>query len=254
MHTLNISNNLNRQDEILSNDALAFLCAMVEKFTPERDRLLGLRETRQQTLNDGVLPGFCSETQHITDADWQVAPIPAEAQDRRTEITGPVSRKMVINAVTISWRRASAPRRSAAAGRSDAVGPIDSVSTGIVATSGGTGGGASGGTACFLVFASATPTVSTARVRAANRVLPVQLPRAINRRSRNRLAPCISVLPPMRSTLAKGRKGRALHLMLSNLSGMSDTCQAIPRADVARNAGQRVPGRKNRKSPTSTPY
>ena len=99
MHKLNISNNLNRQKEILSNDALVFLSAMVDKFTPERDRLLKLRETRQQALNDGMLPGFCAQSRDVRNADWQVAPIPVEAQDRRTEITGPVSRKMVINAL-----------------------------------------------------------------------------------------------------------------------------------------------------------
>ena len=99
MHKLNISNNLNRQKEILSNDALVFLSAMVDKFTPERDRLLKLRETRQQALNDGMLPGFCAQSRDIRNADWRVAPIPVEAQDRRTEITGPVSRKMVINAL-----------------------------------------------------------------------------------------------------------------------------------------------------------
>ena len=99
MHTLKLSGKSDQQHEILSDNALAFLCAMVKQFTPERDRLLKLRETRQQALNGGMLPGFCAQTRELRNADWQVAPIPVEAQDRRTEITGPVSRKMVINAL-----------------------------------------------------------------------------------------------------------------------------------------------------------
>jgi malate synthase len=87
------------QDEVLTPAALQFLAQMAARFTPERNRLLAERVKRQEALDDGLALDFLEETQSIRDGDWKVAELPAEALDRRTEITGPVSRKMVINAL-----------------------------------------------------------------------------------------------------------------------------------------------------------
>jgi len=62
-------------------------------------QLLAARKERQAEFDAGAVPGFDPQTADIREGDWQVAPIPVEAQDRRTEITGPVTRKMVINAL-----------------------------------------------------------------------------------------------------------------------------------------------------------
>ncbi len=87
------------QDEVLSPEALDFLARMAAKFTPERDRLLAERVVRQAAVDDGQALDFLSETKSVREGDWKVAELPPEALDRRTEITGPVSRKMVINAL-----------------------------------------------------------------------------------------------------------------------------------------------------------
>ncbi len=88
-----------RYEEILSDEAVAFLAGLHRKFNPSRQRLLALRDERQARLDAGALPDFLPETQHVRDGDWTVAPIPADLQDRRVEITGPTDRKMVINAL-----------------------------------------------------------------------------------------------------------------------------------------------------------
>ncbi len=87
------------QDEILSGAALEFLGKLTARFTPERDRLLQARVERQRRIDAGEAPDFLEETRAVRDGDWRVAALPDEALDRRTEITGPVSRKMVINAL-----------------------------------------------------------------------------------------------------------------------------------------------------------
>ncbi len=87
------------QDEILTPEALAFLAGMAARFTPERDRLLAERVARQAALDGGKPLDFLAETKPVREGDWKVAELPPEALDRRTEITGPVSRKMVINAL-----------------------------------------------------------------------------------------------------------------------------------------------------------
>ena len=87
------------QDEILTPDALQFLATLAQEFTPERNRLLQERLKRQASINAGASLDFLDETRSVRENYWKVAPIPAEARDRRTEITGPVSRKMVINAL-----------------------------------------------------------------------------------------------------------------------------------------------------------
>lgn len=85
--------------EILTPEALAFVCKLETLLGARRRRLLERRAARQVSLDSGKLPTFLPETTHIREAEWRVAPIPADLQDRRVEITGPVDRKMVINAL-----------------------------------------------------------------------------------------------------------------------------------------------------------
>src|SRR5881296_3256089 len=85
--------------DILSPAALGFLAALARRFEPERQRLLARRRERQQELDAGRLPDFLPETKEIRDRDWTVAPIRPDLTDRRVEITGPVERKMMINAL-----------------------------------------------------------------------------------------------------------------------------------------------------------
>jgi malate synthase len=86
-------------DKILSPEALAFLAGLERKFGAERKRLLAERALRQAQLDGGWKPDFPAETRAVRDGDWTVAPLPKDLLDRRTEITGPVDRKMVINAL-----------------------------------------------------------------------------------------------------------------------------------------------------------
>ncbi len=84
---------------VLTPDALRFLHALVERFEPERQALLARRVERQARLSAGELPDFLSDTASVRAGDWKVAAIPMDLLDRRVEITGPVERKMVINAL-----------------------------------------------------------------------------------------------------------------------------------------------------------
>jgi malate synthase len=93
-----------RGAEILTPEALAFVAALQREFGAERARLLAAREERQAELDAGTLPDFLPETRDVRESDWQVAPAPADLQDRRVEITGPVDRKMVINALNSGAR------------------------------------------------------------------------------------------------------------------------------------------------------
>jgi malate synthase len=86
-------------DQVLTGDAVAFLTRLQREFGPRREQLLTARQERAQRLRDGELPDFLPETANIREGDWRVEPVPAELQDRRVEITGPVDRKMVINAL-----------------------------------------------------------------------------------------------------------------------------------------------------------
>src|SRR5512147_509648 len=86
-------------EEILTPDALAFVATLARTFSERRDVLLAKRIERQAKLDAGELPHFLPETAHIRSGDWRVAPVPADLQDRRVEITGPTDRKMVINAL-----------------------------------------------------------------------------------------------------------------------------------------------------------
>ncbi len=88
-----------RAGEILTPEALAFVADLHRRFDARRRELLTAREARQARFDAGELPDFLPETADIRSGDWKVAPIPADLQDRRVEITGPVDRKMIINAL-----------------------------------------------------------------------------------------------------------------------------------------------------------
>jgi malate synthase len=86
--------------EILTPEALALVAKLHREFEPRRRELLAAREKRAKRLDAGELPDFLPETTHIRDdPSWKVAPAPPDLQDRRAEITGPVDRKMIINAL-----------------------------------------------------------------------------------------------------------------------------------------------------------
>jgi malate synthase len=88
-----------RAREILTPEALAFLGDLHRRFDARRRELLAARAARQVRFDAGERPDFLPETKAVRDGDWTVAPIPADLQDRRVEITGPVDRKMIINAL-----------------------------------------------------------------------------------------------------------------------------------------------------------
>ena len=88
-----------RFEEILTPAALAFLADLHRNFDKRRRELLERRLARQKLFDAGETPDFLAETREIRQSDWQVAPIPADLLDRRVEITGPVDRKMIVNAL-----------------------------------------------------------------------------------------------------------------------------------------------------------
>src|SRR6202171_5676215 len=85
--------------EILSAEALEFLAHLSKEFEPRRLQLLERRQTRQAESDSGKMPDFLEETAAIRSGSWAVAPIPKDLEDRRVEITGPVDRQMIINAL-----------------------------------------------------------------------------------------------------------------------------------------------------------
>ncbi|HTV54503.1 MAG TPA: malate synthase A [Terriglobia bacterium] len=87
------------QSEILTEDAMSFLTKLANRFEERRQDILRTRAARQKEIDGGRMPGFLPETASIREQDWQVAPIPPDLLDRRVEITGPVDRKMIINAL-----------------------------------------------------------------------------------------------------------------------------------------------------------
>ena len=88
-----------RHDEILSAEALAFIAGLHRRFNRRRLEQLTRRMGRQEDFDAGKLPDFLSETKSIRERDWTVAKIPDDLLDRRVEITGPVDRKMIVNAL-----------------------------------------------------------------------------------------------------------------------------------------------------------
>ena len=88
-----------RASEVLTREALDLLADLHRAFEPRRRQLLALRVERQKELDAGKLPDFLPATREVRAGPWKVAPVPADLQDRRVEITGPTDRKMVINAL-----------------------------------------------------------------------------------------------------------------------------------------------------------
>jgi malate synthase len=86
-------------NEVLTTEALQFIEKLEREFHARRLDLLRARVLRQEELDAGGVPDFLPATRHIRAGEWQVAPIPADLQNRRVEITGPTDRKMVINAL-----------------------------------------------------------------------------------------------------------------------------------------------------------
>ena len=85
--------------KILTPEALKFVAKLVRKHGPRREQLLALRVERQARIDAGKLPNFLPETKGVRSGKWTIKGIPADLQDRRVEITGPVDRKMIINAL-----------------------------------------------------------------------------------------------------------------------------------------------------------
>jgi malate synthase len=93
-----------RSGEVLTPLALQLLGSLHRRFNPRRLELLAARAARQGLIDDGALPGFLPATAAVRAADWRVAAAPADLLDRRVEITGPVDRKMIINALNAPVR------------------------------------------------------------------------------------------------------------------------------------------------------
>jgi malate synthase len=87
------------RDSVLTPEAIRFVAGLHREFNPRREELLARREARKQRLDAGELPDFLPEPKEIRDREWTVASIPSDLRDRRVEITGPVDRKMIINAL-----------------------------------------------------------------------------------------------------------------------------------------------------------
>ncbi|MBL8516205.1 MAG: malate synthase A [Betaproteobacteria bacterium] len=85
--------------QVLTPAALEFAAKLCRQYEPTRQALLAKRADRQEAFDAGALPDFLPETANIRNSEWTVAPIPKDLLDRRVEITGPVDRKMVINAL-----------------------------------------------------------------------------------------------------------------------------------------------------------
>ena len=92
------------QAQVLTDDALAFLADVHRRFEPRRQDLLAARRERQDAINAGGTLDFLDDTRSVREGDWQVRPAPRALQDRRVEITGPTTPKMVINALNSGAR------------------------------------------------------------------------------------------------------------------------------------------------------
>src|SRR5512147_1845582 len=87
------------ESQVLTPEASSFLTKLARTFEGRRQELLAQRAARQREIDRGQMPEFLPETATIRAAEWTVAPIPKDLLDRRVEITGPVDRKMIINAL-----------------------------------------------------------------------------------------------------------------------------------------------------------
>ncbi|EGM7732694.1 malate synthase A [Escherichia albertii] len=88
-----------QEKQILTAEAVEFLTELVTHFTSQRNKLLAARIQQQQDIDNGKLPDFILEAASIREGGWKIRGIPSDLEDRRVEITGPVERKMVINAL-----------------------------------------------------------------------------------------------------------------------------------------------------------
>ena len=88
-----------RFDEIVNDESLHFIQKLESKFGLQRKKLLQQRIEKQAKIDNGIFPNFLDETKHVRQSDWKVLPCPDDLLDRRVEITGPVDRKMIINAL-----------------------------------------------------------------------------------------------------------------------------------------------------------
>ncbi|MGW4299402.1 malate synthase A [Streptomyces sp. NPDC004646] len=96
---------LPRQEEVLTEEALAFLGELHRRFTPRRDELLARRDERRAEIARTGTLDFLPETADVrADEDWRVAPAPPALEDRRVEITGPTDRRMTVNALNSGAR------------------------------------------------------------------------------------------------------------------------------------------------------
>ncbi|MFJ3204869.1 malate synthase A [Streptomyces sp. NPDC086989] len=95
---------LPRQDEVLTEAALAFVAELHRRFTPRRDELLARRGERRAEIARTSHLDFLPDTAQVREGDWKVAPAPAALNDRRVEITGPTDRKMTVNALNSGAR------------------------------------------------------------------------------------------------------------------------------------------------------
>ncbi len=86
-------------EQILTPEAIDFVVNLHQRFNWRREDLLRERQERQHRIDAGEMPTFLNATKHIRESDWQVNAIPADLQNRRVEITGPVDRRMIINAL-----------------------------------------------------------------------------------------------------------------------------------------------------------
>ena len=93
-----------RAGELLTPEALEFVASLQREFGPRRAELLAARAARRERIAAGELPDFLPETRSVRESAWSVAPVPEPLRDRRCEITGPVERKMMINALNSGAR------------------------------------------------------------------------------------------------------------------------------------------------------
>ncbi|MGL4475702.1 MAG: malate synthase A [Shewanella sp.] len=94
-----VGKNIPGVDAVFTEGALSFVEGLCQTFMPERDHLLEVRKQKQLLIDNGQLPDFLPQTRSIRDSEWQIRGIPHDLRDRRVEITGPVERKMIINAL-----------------------------------------------------------------------------------------------------------------------------------------------------------
>jgi malate synthase len=91
-------------EEVLTQEAVAFVRDLERRFGARRRELLDARAERQERLDAGELPAFLAETRELRESEWTIEPVPPQLLDRRVEITGPTDRKMVINALNSGAR------------------------------------------------------------------------------------------------------------------------------------------------------